>query len=500
MKGVRDLMNMREKFLNKPEPEEAQPQDTNQEHVEAHHTERSTKDPVLSPVTQKAERIDEHEKANTSMGASVPIETSDSHAGVEIKADRLSVDKPQVLLSATAMNEEKITGDQTSGLNRIGDQDFRDADNKLADDSSGLPSNRTSPSTQNENIAEDISLVDTDRSHALAQAPVGVVGAVPLTPRRPRSQASGAPREVADSPDESGLPTKQTIIEDDEIGKAEPEELPVDSRDAEGGEDLGDDDVVLDEPAAQVPESDEFDEDLPLESALKPATPKEIPEEHPSSIADPVQPPPAMQDQETTPGDSPAPSSPEKNTTPPVRASVDKDESYFDEQEEDRRAEAIVKELEMELVKKSGLDTEALHSYVNQEPQMSPTPAEATHFINLNSDQIVPLDGPEGMASPSPMPKPGVTFAPGVKGGDVKRVPTTTNKTCADCKKLRAELEELKARNAKLRSAVAKRDASIVRLRGNKVPTPEPLLEQEIDRLRLTCEYLYQKLDDAEKH
>jgi len=182
---------------------------------------------------------------------------------------------------------------------------------------------------------------------------------------------------------------------------------------------------------------------------------------------------------------------------------VHKEVLYFDEEEEDRCAEAIVKELEMELAQKSRFNTEALSSYVDQEPKISPTLAEANHVINLNLEQTNPLQGHEGMASPSPIRKPGVRFAPGVKGGNVKRVPTATNKTkttaCENCEKMRKEMEELKARNTKLRSAVAKRDASIVRLKGNKGPTPEPLLEQEIDRLRLTCEYLYQKLDAAEK-
>ncbi|KAJ8903519.1 hypothetical protein NDN08_004625 [Rhodosorus marinus] len=503
MKSVRDLVNMREKFLNTPEPEEAQPQVTDQELVEADHTQRSTEDPGLSPVMQKAGRIDEQEKANTSEGVSAPMETWDSHTGVEVEADRLSVEKPQVLVSRTAMNEEKITGDQTSGFDRIGEQDFRGASNKLADDSSALPSNLDAPSTQNESISEEISLVDEDRSHAVAQEPVGVIDEVPDTPDKPLSQVTEAPSEVVDAPDESGLQTKQPIVEDDDMGRAEPEKPTVDSRDPEGGQKLGNDDM-LDETAEQLAESDEVDQDLSLDSASKPDTQQESLRENSSSIAEPVVPPLAVQDQQTTPVDSLPPCSPEKSATSPVRASVHKDQSYFDEQEEDRRAEAIVKELEMELVQKSRLNTEALHSYVNQEPKLSPTPAEANHFINLNSDQIVPLEGAEGMASPSPIQKPGVRFAPGVKGGDVKRVPTTTNRTntaaCENCEKLRKELEELKARNTKLRSAVAKRDASIVRLRGNKGPTPEPLLEQEIDRLRLTCEYLYQKLDAAEKH
>uniref|UniRef100_A0A7S0G5A3 Uncharacterized protein n=1 Tax=Rhodosorus marinus TaxID=101924 RepID=A0A7S0G5A3_9RHOD len=312
VRSVEDLMNRREKFLNIPEPEGTQTHITDQELLEGDHTQRSTEDPVLPPATQKAETIDQREKANSSESVSVPIEPSTPCAGAEIKADRLSVEKPQVLVSTTAMNEDRVMGVQTSGFDHERELDFQDAVSKLADDTQGHASNLDSPSTQNENIMEEISLVNRDRSHKVAQEPV--IDAVTASPDRLLSQVSEAPSEGLDARDESGLLMKQAMLEDDDMKTAEPEKLTVDSRDVDEGRKLGDDDV-LDEPAAQLAESDEVDQDLPLDSTPKPDAQQESRGDSSSSIADPVQTPLTIQDQQTTPVDSPAPFSTEENTT-----------------------------------------------------------------------------------------------------------------------------------------------------------------------------------------
>mmetsp|Transcript_5771 Transcript_5771/g.17212 ORF Transcript_5771/g.17212 Transcript_5771/m.17212 type:complete len:485 (+) Transcript_5771:140-1594(+) len=79
----------------------------------------------------------------------------------------------------------------------------------------------------------------------------------------------------------------------------------------------------------------------------------------------------------------------------------------------------------------------------------------------------------------------------------VSRIEYSRSSVCHSCDQLRARLQAAEAKVAKLKKSITRREAVINRLRGSS-GSSESLLQQENDRLRMTCEFLYKQLDLAD--